>query len=320
MQINAYGSGISVDKFISIPHEIPRENRASHDHYAPGSTVSTNSDSVIISDRARKMFETSAKNNTAEDENQASDSNAEESGTSEKESKQVSAEKSDSAKPNGEPLNDEEKQQVEKLKERDRHVKAHEQAHLSAAGNLAAGGAKFKYQKGPDGRQYAVGGEVGIRIPEGKTPQETLTIAQRVERAALAPSDPSAQDRSVANQARQKETKARRQIVEESSKQTSKGNLKSQETENNSGTTPASENSSTENSSAKVKGLNDVVQPENKKNPYEIYNNNITNPGENRNSQGVNEKGIPTTESSGEIDRGMVTFNLHSPRGINCLV
>lgn len=41
-------------------------------------------------------------------------------------------------------------------------MRAHEQAHKTAAGGLAQGGATFEYQTGPDGKQYAVSGEVKI--------------------------------------------------------------------------------------------------------------------------------------------------------------
>ncbi len=88
---------------------------------------------------------------------------------------------------------------LEKLKSRDREVRAHEQAHLSAAGNLASSGASFTYQKGPDGQRYAIGGEVGIESARvADDPQATLQRAQQIRRAALAPANPSAQDRSVA--------------------------------------------------------------------------------------------------------------------------
>ncbi|MFA5019420.1 MAG: putative metalloprotease CJM1_0395 family protein, partial [Methylobacter sp.] len=51
---------------------------------------------------------------------------------------------------------------VSELKQRDAEVKAHEAAHLAAAGGIATGGASFDYQQGPDGIQYAIGGEVSI--------------------------------------------------------------------------------------------------------------------------------------------------------------
>jgi hypothetical protein len=112
-------------------------------------------------------------------------------------------------------LSEAEKRQVEKLRQRDTKVHNHEQAHISAGGTLITGSAKYKYQTGPDGKQYAVGGEVGIRIPEGKTPEEDLRIAIRVERTALAPVDPSAQDRAVAYKAQAKATNARKELAQE---------------------------------------------------------------------------------------------------------
>jgi hypothetical protein len=59
-------------------------------------------------------------------------------------------------------LTDEEGQEVDKLKARDREVRAHEQAHLAATGSYAQGGPTFEYQRGSDNKQYAVGGEVQI--------------------------------------------------------------------------------------------------------------------------------------------------------------
>src|SRR5680860_898722 len=49
------------------------------------------------------------------------------------------------------------------LKARDRDVRAHEAAH-QAAGGQHAGAMSFTYQRGPDGAQYAVGGEVSINM------------------------------------------------------------------------------------------------------------------------------------------------------------
>ena len=45
---------------------------------------------------------------------------------------------------------------VRELKARDREVRAHEQAHRSAGGELVRGGTKFTFEVGPDGRRYAV--------------------------------------------------------------------------------------------------------------------------------------------------------------------
>ena len=55
-------------------------------------------------------------------------------------------------------LTREELEIVKQLKVRDQQVRAHEQAHLAAAGSLAQGGPSFSYQTGPDGKRYATGG------------------------------------------------------------------------------------------------------------------------------------------------------------------
>jgi hypothetical protein len=58
-----------------------------------------------------------------------------------------------------------------------------------------------------------VAGEVGIRISPGRTPEETIRIAARVRAAALAPADPSPQDRRVAAQATRMQMQAAREIA-----------------------------------------------------------------------------------------------------------
>jgi len=110
-------------------------------------------------------------------------------------------------------LSPEEKRVVSQLQSRDAEVRAHEQAHISASGGLA-GGASYSYQEGPDGRRYAVGGEVGISVSSGATPDETIQKAQQVRSAALAPAQPSGQDRAVAAAASQMEAQALRERAE----------------------------------------------------------------------------------------------------------
>ncbi len=91
---------------------------------------------------------------------------------------------------------------LEQLKSRDREVRVHEAAHLAAAGGLATSGATYSYQSGPDGQQYAVGGEVGIDIsPVPGNPLATVAKADVIRRAALAPAHPSGQDVMVAQAA-----------------------------------------------------------------------------------------------------------------------
>lgn len=107
------------------------------------------------------------------------------------------------------------KDQVDPLMDKDTEVRAHEMAHLAATGSLAHGGMKLKYQTGPDGRQYAVGGSLKIDTSEARTPEETFRKAQRIGVAALAPSIPSPQDLQVAAKASQMEARARAEIIAE---------------------------------------------------------------------------------------------------------
>lgn len=99
--------------------------------------------------------------------------------------------------------------EVRELQARDIEVRAHESAHLAAGGGVVTGGASFSYQRGPDGRLYAIGGEVPIDAGEGTTPDETISKAQRIRTAAMAPADPSPQDYKVAAMATMMEQNAR---------------------------------------------------------------------------------------------------------------
>jgi hypothetical protein len=105
---------------------------------------------------------------------------------------------------------------VRVLSQRDSEVHAHENAH-SAVGGQYAGSASYTYQRGPDGVNYAVGGEVSIDVGViPGNPQATLEKMQLVQRAALAPAEPSSQDRKVAALASQQANQARAEIVRES--------------------------------------------------------------------------------------------------------
>lgn len=110
-------------------------------------------------------------------------------------------------------LTPEQQRQVQQLRETDRKVRAHEQAHVSVGADLVRGGATFTYQTGPDDRRYAVSGEVSIDASPGRTPEETIPKAQHIRATALAPADPSAQDLSVAEKAGAMEASARIELV-----------------------------------------------------------------------------------------------------------
>jgi hypothetical protein len=122
-------------------------------------------------------------------------------------------------------LTREEQTEVRELQKRDREVRAHEAAHRAAAGGLASGGS-YSYTLGPDGRSYAVAGEVSIRMPATENPRERLRQAETVRRAAMAPADPSPQDRQVAAQASAMAAQARGEIQAEQRQQMSENQEK----------------------------------------------------------------------------------------------
>jgi hypothetical protein len=95
-------------------------------------------------------------------------------------------------------LTSEEKKEVSRLKQLDTEVKRHEEAHYRAAGPHALSPPSYDYAKGPDGKRYRVGGEVQIDTSKEPDPEATIEKAEIVKRAALAPVDPSAQDRRIA--------------------------------------------------------------------------------------------------------------------------
>ncbi len=102
----------------------------------------------------------------------------------------------------GKELTPEEQRQVQELRKRDQEVRQHEAAHKAAAGQYAQGAAMFTYQIGPDGKRYAVGGEVKVDTsPIPGDPEATIRKMETIQRAALAPKDPSAADRATAAQA-----------------------------------------------------------------------------------------------------------------------
>ncbi|MFK3861826.1 putative metalloprotease CJM1_0395 family protein [Pseudoalteromonas rhizosphaerae] len=95
-------------------------------------------------------------------------------------------------------------EQIKELKARDIEVRIHEQAH-SSVGGQHAGSPSYEYQRGPDGTNYAVGGEVQIDVAEiAGDPRATIEKMQTVRAAALAPAEPSGADRSIAADATQK--------------------------------------------------------------------------------------------------------------------
>lgn len=176
--------------------------------YAGASTAST----VIFPVRAADRGDSSRDSKTAPEQKVPRDRitlSGEATGETTEE-EEGRATESEPAEPGTAGLDEEQKAELREMQSRDAHVRSHEAAHQAAGGGLA-GAASFTFQTGPDGRQYAVGGEVSIKLKKGRTPEETIANARQVRAAAMAPSDPSSQDMAVAAAASQMEMAAHAQ-------------------------------------------------------------------------------------------------------------
>ncbi len=87
---------------------------------------------------------------------------------------------------------------INELQQRDQEVRSHELAHASVGG-ATTGAPSYTFEVGPDGKKYAVGGEVSVDLSQVEgNPRATIAKMQKVHAAALAPANPSIQDTRVA--------------------------------------------------------------------------------------------------------------------------
>ena len=121
-------------------------------------------------------------------------------------------------KRDGTVLSDAEQAVVNDMKARDQEVRTHEEQHKATGGQYASS-PSYSYETGPDGKKYITDGEVQISVSVEDSPDKTIAKMQQVQRAALAPQEPSGQDRKVAAEAAMKEAEARREMAEENVKQ-----------------------------------------------------------------------------------------------------
>jgi hypothetical protein len=102
-------------------------------------------------------------------------------------------------------------------------VRAHEQAH-ARTGGLYAGAPSYEFERGPDGKMYAVSGEVQIdTAPIDGDAAATIAKMETVIRAALAPQDPSATDSRVASEARAAKGEAQAELRKEKQQEAPEG-------------------------------------------------------------------------------------------------
>ena len=118
---------------------------------------------------------------------------------------------SESERENSQALADE--KIIHQLQQRDKEVRTHEVAHATAGG-AATGAPSYSFEIGPDGKKYAVGGEVAVDLSSvAGNPQATIIKMQKVHAAALAPASPSTQDTRVAASATQKILAAQAELL-----------------------------------------------------------------------------------------------------------
>jgi hypothetical protein len=217
---------------------------------------SASGDVLDLSSDAQKIADNKKVENKADYSGNKSEIELNHSQTSLKAEKSEQSEQAAKSATVAKELTEAEQKQVDELKARDQEVRTHEAAHLAAAGGYATGGPTYTYQTGPDGKKYAIGGEVSVSTAEVKgDPQATIEKMQTVAAAALAPAEPSGQDRKVAAAARQTEAKARMELARQRSEglQGNLGNAKN--SEETSGTQLASSESKVESSGKELPEL-----------------------------------------------------------------
>ena len=116
---------------------------------------------------------------------------------------------------------------ISQLAQRDKEVRAHELAHASTGGS-ATGSPSYSFEVGPDGKKYAVSGEVSVDLSTiPGDPQATISKMQKVHAAALAPASPSSQDTQVAASAAQKILAAQSELLAMKKDKSSEANTSS---------------------------------------------------------------------------------------------
>jgi len=114
-------------------------------------------------------------------------------------------------------LSDAQLLEISKLKARDTQLQQHVQAHHAASSGVDVSSASFTYQRGPNGVNYAVSGDVKIDTSAPAAPEDRLAQAAMISDVALAPADPTPTDRAVAAKAQQMAQQARIEIMQQSS-------------------------------------------------------------------------------------------------------
>jgi hypothetical protein len=91
-----------------------------------------------------------------------------------------------------------EQREVRRLQRLDQEVRLHEQIHAKRAMGFVRSAPSYTYEVGPDGKSYAVNGQVTVDGGAPMTPEDAIAKARLLGLAACAPGDPSLQDSMAA--------------------------------------------------------------------------------------------------------------------------
>jgi len=213
MNISPQLPNLSIPTVVNPPTEVlRRENNQREIITQPTPTNHAASEKGVASDKERGR--TPAQNNESIDfislEERAEQENK---SIADQNSEQSSQHDSNENSPEKVPVNEqtaqdsfeafEQEREISELKRRDQEVRSHELAH-AAVGGASTGAPSYSFEIGPDGKRYAVAGEVSVDLSrvEGD-PRATIAKMQKVHAAALAPANPSVQDTRVAATAAQ---------------------------------------------------------------------------------------------------------------------
>ena len=120
-------------------------------------------DRVNLSQASLKLAENSSSGNSSSGNSSSENSSSVSSSTENDLATESEGEEDSNSQSTGPKtelqLTEDERRILNQLKARDAEVRAHEAAHLAAAGPHANGAPTFEFETGPDGRQYATGGE-----------------------------------------------------------------------------------------------------------------------------------------------------------------
>lgn len=179
--VSAYASsvGSAYNLFFAAPVSSVQESYSAEKHSSEAvSSYGEINDEAIISSEAKALLaaEESSNQNALPDKSESENKGAENK------------------------LTDDEQKEVSRLKSRDSEVRMHEQAHIAASGGMASG-PSYTYETGPDGKKYAVEGEVNISFQDSDDPNKDIENAKTMKAAAMAPVEPSAKDMAAVREA-----------------------------------------------------------------------------------------------------------------------